>query len=161
MISLLIYLTYFMSSTSSPSQLKTTGAEKNEVLFFSFSVLKLFQQPGYQIVSWYLLKYVMQAYLLLVPGTTTASLCLFFLCRKEANVFLTLGSELEFSLVAEFPEESLVRIAETFCGWAFSSFPLNFFAFENAYWFNRSPSESSSKSKDNLRITVEACSRIK
>lgn len=42
MISLLIYLTYFMSSTSSPSQLKTTGAEKKwstVFLFFSTQVI--------------------------------------------------------------------------------------------------------------------------
>lgn len=150
------------STRSCPSQLKVqvhwySCIRKPKVPFSVFTGLR---QPRYQIVSCYSLKHVMQAYLLLVPGTITASVCLFFLCRKEANLFLTLGRELELSLMTEFPEESMLCIAEMlFCDWPSSPLSLNFFAFENEYWFNRSPSESSSKSKDNVRITEEACSR--
>lgn len=68
------------------------------------------------MLSCFSLEHVTQAYLLLVPGTITASVCLFFLCRKEANLFLTLGRELELSLMTEFPEESTFSIAEMlFC----------------------------------------------
>lgn len=98
-------------------------------------------------VTFYILN-LKKAYLLLVPGTTTtASLSSFFFRKMKANLFLSLGWELELSLsLQESSEAAIADTAPTNAGCSPSSLLsiLGFLVFEK-YWLSRSPSDSSSK----------------
>lgn len=55
-----------------------------------------------------------QLYLLLVPGTTTAPLSSFFLCKNVANLFLVVGGVLTFFVTAVPSTRSGINVLEEF-----------------------------------------------